>query len=594
MISARRQVVVTRVAIGAVVAVLAFFVARAVRGVFHEQSVMLAGENGMRHWEAARASFARGEGFPFWDRTTCGGGPGLADPESLLLSSLFAGLFDVHGDVMGRWYPTLAATLGILGVYLWCRASLAIGRVGAFWAGAVFVASGFLALQASQRMMFVSFMWIPWALYFARRGEKDVRAAAGVGLVLSLMVFEGGVLPVVQAIVALLAVTAPRFFAKDCRPRDAARVLGVALGVFALVAGVKLYPVLVQLLRWPSHAVPNDSLTWTDLMPVFIDKERVDPLVGHRIAFGEYRGYVGPMVLGTAIAGAGIAVILPPRRFGLALLLGLGLLFTRGTYDASAPFSLLYRALPFGSLAIPSRFVALAILAVAASGAIAIDTGLRLTARRRGLATVLLVVAGVGVYDCVVEAQKILRVQGLEAGLPRPDPISRPYSIVDDPRRIQELPARNVGSTLCERTLDAPHATELAIGPVPQARVDGPDVGSLGPVQTTQNGYTFTANMARQAVVHVNTSWDPDWSTNVGVIRSAQNGQLDLLLPTGTASVTLSYRPRGFLAGMTATFLGLAGVLALFLWPVFERRRAKQASRTTAPAGPISPPAATA
>ncbi len=590
MLSARRKAIVTHVALGVALTIVAFFVARTIRSVLHEQPVMLVGENGMRHWEAARASFARGEGFPYWDRTTCGGGPGLADPESLMLSSLVAGLFDIHGDVMGRWYPTLAATLGILGVYVWCRKSLAIGRIGAFWAGVVFVASGFLSLQASQRMVFVSFMWIPWALTFARLGEKSLRASVLVGLVLALMVYEGGVLSMVQALLAILVVSAPRFFARDGGPRAVSKMLGVALVAFVLVAGVKLFPVLVQLFRWPTRAVPNDSLKWADFMPIFIDKERVEPLVGHRFGFSEYRAYVGPMVLGTAIAGAGISVILSPRRWGLVLLLVLGLSLTRGAYDQTAPFTLLFRGVGFSALAVPSRFVVLALLAIAAAGAIAIDTGLRLAAKQRGLAAVLIVVAAVGAWDCVVEAQKLMKVQGLEAGLPRPDPISRPYSLIDDPRRVQEFPARNVGTMLCERTLDAPHAEGLAIGPVPQARLDGPDVGALGPVHTTQNGYVFTATMSRQAVVHVNTSWDPDWSTNLGVIRAAQNGGLDLLLPAGSANVTLSYKPRGLLAGATATIVGLAGFLALLAWPWLARRGVAKRRSKIANATPAAPP----
>ena len=68
-------------------------------------------------------------------------------------------------------------------------------------------------------------------------------------------------------------------------------------------------------------------------MPMFIDKDRFDTLAGHGYHFNEYRSYVGPFALGAAIAGAGTALVLPPRRWGLAFLLLGGLLFTRGAFE---------------------------------------------------------------------------------------------------------------------------------------------------------------------------------------------------------------------------------------------------------------------
>jgi hypothetical protein len=589
MLPARRRAILTSIVAGAIVVVVAYVVTRSLRARLHDGAVFFNGENGMRHWEAAVASFARGDGYPLWDRTTCGGGPGLADPESLLLSSLFAGLFHVRGDVMGRWYPTIAMTLAVVGTYLWCRRGLLLGRVGSLWAGVVFIASGFVVLQTSQRMMFVPFLFMPWVLYLAREGEKSLLAAAGAGLVLATMVLEGGLLPFVETIVALLLVTAPRLVSR-AHLRDAARMLGVATLVCFLVAGIKLFPVMVQMFRWPSHVKAGlDGLKWPELMPIFVDKERYDPLAGHGFHFNEYRAYVGPAVLGCAIAGTGAALILKPRRWGVAVLVLGGLLFMRGAYSPTAPYALLFNVFSWNALVVPSRFAVIALLGIAVAGAIAIDAGLERVRKQRILGAVLLAVAFVAARDPVVEARKVFLVQGMEPWLPRSETANAEYSVVAG-GRMQELPARFQGTLGCERILDTPHASELAIGNVPQATPESPDAGTLASIVTSQNGYTFHAQLARAAVVHLNTSWDPDWTTNVGTVRRAPNGQLDVALPAGASDVVLRYSPRALTSGILATITGLLFCLGIALWPIVARRRRNVSARVAPPTAPKPSP----
>ena len=582
-----------RALVGVVVAVASFFVARALRVALHDQQVFLSGGNGMRHWEAARVAFARGDSFPLWDRTECGGTPSLGDPESLVLSSLFAGVFRVHGDVMGRWYPTIGAALGIVGTYLWCRRSLSLGRVGSFFAGVVFVANGFLALQTALRMLYVPFFFIPWVLYLARVGEKDVRGAALAGLVLAAMVLEGGLFPFVLACIALLLVTAPRLLEREAGPLVAGRTLLIVGVAFALLAGVKLYPVAVQMVRWPGHVKPTESLKWTELMPMLVDKERFDGLAGHPFHYNEYRAYVGPWALGAAIAGAGVSVVLKPRRWGLALLLLGGLLLARGAYSPTAPYSLLVGVMPWNAFVVASRFVVLAALGIAAAGGVAFDAALNVIGSRRGLAVVVLAVAFVAAWDPIVEARKIMKAQGMEPWLPRPDPTPKGYFLVgEDLHRVAEFPARAVGSPACERLLDEPQATGLQVGERPQAWPEAPQEATVGAVTTSQNGYAFHVKASRPLAIHVNTSWDPDWTTNVGATKRAPNGMLDVVVPPGDSDVVLRYRPRAFAFGLFASVLGFVGLLLLLLRrQLLWLRRRFFVKNTTPPTAPTSPTA---
>jgi hypothetical protein len=573
MLPAQRRAIAVRAVAGVLVVIGAYLVAHALRSILHEQNVFLGGGSGMRHWEAARMAWARGDGFPLWDRTECGGTPSLGDPETPVLTSFFAALFQVSGDVMGRWWPTIAATLGVVGTYSWCRRALCLGRLGSFFAGVVFVANGFLALQTAFRMQYVPFFFIPWVLYFARLGEKDLRAAALTGAVLAFMILDGGFFPCVLACIGLLLVSVPRFAERDAGPLATSRMLGVAALAFLLVGGLKLYPMIVQMTRWPSHAKPTEGFKWSELMPLFLDKERFDGLAGHPFHYNEYRAYVGPFALGAAIAGAGVSVVLKPRRWSLAFLLLGGLLFTRGAYTPGAPYALLMETLRSNAFIVPSRFVVIAALGIAAAGGVAVDAALGFVGKHRLAAAVVLGVAFVAAWDPITEARKIMKAQGTEPWLSRSMASNKPFMIVDEGLgRVAEFPMRGVGSPACERLLDEPPASGFLSGERPQAWPESPSESTVANVNTKQNGYTFHVHASRPLAIFVDTSWDPDWTSNVGAIKRASNGLLQVVVPPGDSDIELRYRPRGFVVGLLATIVGLLGIALLAARSIFARK----------------------
>ncbi len=589
MLPARRRALVSAWSRRLLVLVAACVVAYLARRLFLRTPRTMSGlgQIGIRNWEVFRASFARGEGLPLWDRSECGGRPLLPNPETQLLSGLVAGALDVGGDVMERWYPTLGVVVAVTGVYAWGRRVFALGAVPALFAGAVFGASGFVCQQFAAQPCFVTFALVPWILLLARLGEDDVRAAVGAGAVLGVAALDGGGFTVPYALVALALAEGPRLFSGG-RAYRVLRLASLLLVSFVLVAGAKLFPQLVELVRHPAHPVELDKQTWAELIPMFIDN-RHGGFPGHPYSLDEYRAYVGPLALGFAIAGAGAALILKPRRLEGVLLLVVGLLLVRGRYSESAPYALLAKLPVYAQLHVPSRYVGLALLGLSIAAGIALDAALKIVARRRPVLQALLVaVALVAIYDPLVTTENCHKLWLTEPMLPQTLVSAGPFRFVDgrDANRSAEYPARDVGVPGCIwKPWDYPEARDLPVGAVPQAHLDA-GAGSVTKVDVTQNGYVVELTATRPTVLHVHSTYDPDWKSDVGVTRRALNGQLEVQVPAGTQLVRVRYRPLAFFFGAGATVFGVVFV-GVVLW--LGRRRAPKRAKA---AEPLAPPGA--
>ncbi len=551
-----RQKRLTRAVTSALaVTVLSVIAALVVRwaSITQNLTVPADGQFGVRYWEVARASFLRGDGFPLWDRSVCGGLPFVGNPDTPLVSSFVAGLFRIHGDTMHRWYPTVFAGLGVAGTFLWARRALQVAWLPSAFAGILFVASGFVSLHGAVRMPFAPFMAIPWVLYFAYVGERDLRAACAAGAVLGLMLLEGALFPFCYGLVALAVVTLPRFFAKDTTALSVLRMLGLVALTCALIGAMKILPVMVQLSRAPRLLKDLDQGPWADIIPMLGDSDR-GAMPGRHYHVNEFRGYIGPFAVGMAIAGAGVCLILKPRRLGVALLLVTAIALTRGAFGPSAPWSLLTKLPAFDQLQVPSRFVVLVDLAAAVCAAIALDAGAR--AVKRPLLLVPLVLAGLAaLYDPIGAGQKALKANTTDPWLPRPDPPAGRFHFVDgaDFGRMATYPARNVGSPACHKSWPYPEGNGYAIGDVPQATADN---GRVQTAEVHQNVTLVDATLNAPGAIRLNHTFDPDFVVNVGQIRKSARNTLDVVVPAGTHRLEVRYRPRGFLPGAIASLLG--------------------------------------
>ncbi|NUP96208.1 MAG: hypothetical protein HUU28_08605, partial [Planctomycetaceae bacterium] len=125
------------------------------------------------------------------------------------------------------------------------------------------------------------------------------------------------------------------------------------------------------LARHPRVFAEKDAPQWPHFFAMLGEAEINRP-AGLLYSADEYRGYVGPLVVGMGIAGAGTALILKPRRVDLFFLLVGAMVLTRGVSGPNAPFVVLSRLPLFHQLNVPSRWIIVVDLAIAGAAAVAL------------------------------------------------------------------------------------------------------------------------------------------------------------------------------------------------------------------------------
>lgn len=574
MTPAQRRARVRAVLTALVVGIAAFLVARALREPYVARNLIPGGEGqlGVRYWEIARTSLARGDGFPLWDRSQCAGWPFLGNPDTPLFTSLVASVLRLHGDTMTNLWTTIGLAIGISGVFFWVRSAYGLDRVSSFFAGALWVSAGFLSFHVGYRLHMLPFVFLPWVFALARIGERDARAALGAGAVLALTFIEGGLYPVCYGIVALLALQLPRVFARDATAERVFGGLGLLFLAFILIAGVKLYPTLTLLLRHPRAPHETDALKWDHLAWMLgdVNTAGMPALHYHR---DEYRAYIGPLAIGAAIAGAGVAAILKPRRFDVLVFLVVSLLLVRGAFAEFAPYVLLAKLPVYGQLNVPARFVVLVHLAAAVCGAFAFDAARRALSSK-ALALIVVATSIAAFVDPMQAARKMLKDFPAEPRLARPDPPPQAYRLLpnEDPLRKAEYPMHNAGTIGCYKlSLEYPEGNGYVVGPRPQATLEGP--GAVSNVVVHQNRTEADVDSPAPTTLHLNQNFDRDFSASIGTIKKSARGTLDVQLPAGAHHVVVNYRPAGLIPGLLATIFGL---LLLPLYPLARRRFARR------------------
>ncbi|HVN63221.1 MAG TPA: hypothetical protein VMT58_01190, partial [Candidatus Binataceae bacterium] len=156
------------------------------------------------HWVTAQTILGFHQ-FPLWDPFKCGGMPLLANPQSavltpfLLLELLFGPATGLHLGIIGH------AAIAFGGAYFLAR-GLGISPVGAVACATAFAGSSWYYLHAEiGHINFEACAYLPWAIALAilAVNRRWLTAAALAGIALALMVMEGGIHAVLQAIMVL-------------------------------------------------------------------------------------------------------------------------------------------------------------------------------------------------------------------------------------------------------------------------------------------------------------------------------------------------------------------------------------------------------
>jgi len=501
-------------------------------------------------WEAARVALAVHHELPLWDPWICGGVPLLGDPEAQHLSPLFP-LALVFGSAIAiKVFLVAHVAVALAGAFLLARQRMRASHPAAAMAAVAWACSGFFAAHLSMgHVTFAGLAFAPWVLL-----ALDARAPLRLAGVLALALLSGGALPFVFLLILL---------ALDALAHGGARTAIPASALGALLGAAHLLPSIATLLRHPRPAGLRDGLGLDELGLTLVERDLLDPWLGHPFGAHEYAAYVGVPILVLAAVGAVVRFRKYAREVVLLVLLLLLALGDRGLL-----FPLL-RALPgLGSLRVGSRFLAFATLYLA----LLAGAGLDVVAKRVRAKRLVYIVAAAIAADVLYVS---IAGQGRWTGPPITVSEPRPFRIrapAEDDGLVFNDPARNTGSLFCYR--DAV-PWELAPGIVAaprNARVDDPE-GRVLRFARTSRTIEVDVVLTRPSAILINQNFAPGWTGG----RVGDGGLLAFDLPAGQHTLVARYRPPFATAGLALSVLGCA------LTVLFARRAAASRSTTATP-----------
>jgi len=388
------------------------------------------------YWAEATRAIRAGR-LPLWNPSLFLGAPFLANSQAGVLyplNWLLWLLLPAHQSV----HLTIVLHLGLaaLNAYLWGRASLRLGRVGAWAVGAIFVLGGYLGAQVEHVNQLQGLAWLPLALLLYDKvsiGNRQIanRIAAFVGLavVIGLVLLAGhtqtafislvglavyGLGPVLWESLRRLGRTSwvrsdgdsqlsqGWLFARRVAILAGVAGLGVALAAVQLIPTWELSRLSVRAGGLPFNERVSFSLSPFYLAHAFLPGFTA-PIPPEHIEHVAYIGLAGLALVAVAIRQSPIAnrsspVSILHSSFSIFLLLTMGLFFSLGLYN---PFYLLLaRFVPgFAHFRVPARWLALTVTSLAALAGWGGDAlyHRRVRMDRRGLlffAVVLVLLAG--------------------------------------------------------------------------------------------------------------------------------------------------------------------------------------------------------
>jgi hypothetical protein len=347
------------------------------------------------YWAEAARALQAGR-LPLWNPYLFMGVPFLANSQAGVLYPLnwpFWLLFPPHRAL--HWSALLHLWLAGSGAYLYARASLRLGHLGAWTAGAALALGGYLGVQIEHINQLQALSWLPWALLLYDRTVEDSKTTKtqrhkasfighsvighsilsfvssclrgkhlyGLAVVIGLMLLAGHTQ---SAFIALVGLGVIAVLPRADVPLG--RRLGLLAGATALgvvLAAAQLLPTL-ELAR---HSVRSGGLPFNErvsfsLSPLYLARALL-PTYGQAVA-PEHLEYVATLgVTGLLLALHALRFTFHSSRFTFhslrftpLLLSLLGLFLSLGLYNPL--YLLLARFVPgFAHFRAPARWLAL-------------------------------------------------------------------------------------------------------------------------------------------------------------------------------------------------------------------------------------------
>jgi hypothetical protein len=522
--------------------------------------------------EAATAAVRQHQELPFWNPYLCGGVPQLAHPESRVLTPSFLLYLALPVGTAMKWDIALHFGVAALGMALLLfqeRAPLPAVIVGAL----VFGGSTFMSLHAAEGHTWIlPVAFAPLVIAFYERGHDRLLWAGVAGFFLALVVGDGGIYPAPHlALFLSLYAAGQSLVRRSWRPL---LVLGVTAGVAALLAAPKLLPLLTLMGRAPRLVASEEVLPLRAFFHVLIDR---DQAMNRRFdwpywPWHEQGSYVGLL----ALLLAAVALLKAERR---SLVLGsVALIFAliaAGSFASWAPWTLLHKLPLFRSQHVPSRFLALAVMAVAilaARGSAALLEWSPSSRLRTGLGLLLVLFVGADILSARAGILRPLRCP--RASWPTDAPTGKPIVTLQRSPALSKCgaysglaPAVTAGvaiidayEPLCPRDGGVVGRRPGLYGmgtPGYQGEAWVVGSGTVELTSRTQNTLTLKVSPEASGTVVFNQNWDPGWRSDKGQLLEDAQGRMTLTLEPDQRVYALRYRPPYFFLSVALCALGL-------------------------------------
>src|SRR5580704_1797083 len=363
--------------------------------------------------------------FPFWNPFGCGGSPSWAGMESgsTVVSPWLPFVLYASLPVAVKVEMTGTALLAAIGTWLLAGRFTRSAALKVICCAA-FVVNGRWALQiAVGHTWHLYYAWTPWTLYFfdraVQKGRQTSRDVVLCGACIAMMVYNGGIYPLPQTIVAL-GVWAVGLAAlhRSLKPIGAALCAGlVSFGMSA----PKLIPTVDMMRRFPRTIASTEMIDLHAFVVTLTAREQsiaTGPAAVTPYGWHEWGCYIGWVIFLALFVGAVFARgsrELPLKWMGLLLVL-----LSFGAFHDEAPWTLLHKMPIFSSQHVPSRWVYPGILVLAVVFSSMVERWLRASRRARPLLEFALLACAAWVAWDVANVAAIPIAQGFVAKMPKP------------------------------------------------------------------------------------------------------------------------------------------------------------------------------
>lgn len=534
-------------------------------------------------WEVSRKTVMDYGQYPWWTPWHCGGTVHGANAQSMFLSPFFPLSLAFGAGVGMRAFLVAHFFVGLYGGIVLAR-EFGVRGPGTWLAGFAFAFGGFFPERATGHVSFLTLTYLPWVIfaYLRARGgagltglpprRLDLRWALVAGLFVVAATFQGGVYPTpililtlaVYALVDVLAAlvtggrdpTVPRWWAPLA-------VGAVAGAVYLTVGAIKWWPVLDFLSEYPRLEPMKDALGPLQMIAVFLRRTIERHNRDYVYVFGEYRNYLGPVVVVLALASW--RWIKRWWRPWLVALVFVGLM--AGNHGPLAPYALLNKLPIFGSLRVPARYAIVVDIHLAVMAGWVLMQLLRARRRRK-----MLVLAGLLLF--VGGSVDLLEVNNnmLPGLFNTPPPVDQQRPLfVQAPGNGNEMfrgPPANRGTVRCYEPNHVAISSSFSYRGTEQARLVSPGAGTVATMWWSPNRVRVAYDVKQPATMILNQNFHRHWHavldgryfTEIPV--ASHHGLIAVGLAPGAGSVTLIYRPWYAGLALALTLLGVLGVLA--------------------------------